>query len=103
MQQVALVTGGSKGLGKGFVDYLLDSDFVVYSGVRNITEQSSVSNPNLRIIELDVTNDSQISKAVARIEGEMGYLSYLINNAGVNKDTATNNHKKLEKQPPLCV
>ncbi len=95
--KTAFITGAGRGLGKGFVEYFLDQGFIAFAGVRNPNTGPNgfKEHKNLKILPLDVTNDDSISKAVELISAETDHLNYLINNAGVNKDTATNNHKEL--------
>lgn len=90
--QTTLITGAGQGLGKGFVDYLLAQNFLVFAGVRKPVQSQ---NKNLHVIELDVTDDRSIDKVFNLIKSQTDHLDFLINNAGVNKDTATNNHKEL--------
>lgn len=91
------ITGANRGLGKGFVEYFLNQDFKVFAGVRNPSSFDSKlsSNPNLVIVQIDIANDESIKKAVAIISEKTDHLDFLINNAGNNKDSATNNHKEL--------
>lgn len=95
--KTAFITGAGRGLGKGFVEYFLDQGFIVFAGLRNPASESTNLNKqqNLRIVPMDVTNDNSISKAVELIAKETDHLNYLVNNAGVNKDTVTNNRKEL--------
>jgi len=94
--KTAFITGAGRGIGKGFVEYFLDQDFIVFAGVRNISKSNNLNKQkSLKIIPLDVTSDNSISKAIELISKETDHLDYLVNNAGVNKDTATNNHKEL--------
>lgn len=95
--KTVLVTGAGRGLGKGFVEYFLDQGFVVFAGVRVSSDDSNglKKRENLRVLPLDVTSDDSISGAAEFISAETDHLDYLVNNAGVNKDTVTNNHKEL--------
>lgn len=90
----ALITGASKGLGRAFVDVLLAQKYLVFACVREVPTELK-KNSNLHFVELDVIKDSSIAQAVACIKKQVESLDLLINNAGVNKDTATNNHKEL--------
>lgn len=91
------ITGANRGLGKGFVEYFLNQGFKTFVGVRNPSSFDSKlsSNPNLVIVPIDVADDESIKKAVAIVSEKTDHLDYLINNAGTNKDSATNNHKEL--------
>lgn len=97
----AFVTGGGKGLGKGFVEYLLDQDMLVFAGVRNPKDTRLTPHKNLRMIPLDVSQDTSIVQAAGIVAKEVDSLDYLINNAGVNKDTATNGHQELVSTMPM--
>lgn len=98
--RTALITGGGRGLGKGFVDYLLTNDYLVFAGVRNPKKSDLPTHKNLRVISLDVASDESISHAVDTIAAEINHLDVLVNNAGINKDSATNNHKELVCELP---
>lgn len=89
--KVALVTGASRGLGQAFAEFLAAKDYVVYAGMRNLAD-AKFKNKNIRSIKLDVTHDESIALAVELIKQGQGRLDVLINNAGVNKDTATGGH-----------
>lgn len=74
---VALVTGGNRGLGKAFVQALLDAGAEkVYAGTRSLIE---VADPRLRPLRLDITNPSDIAAAVESCQD----VTILFNNAGV--------------------
>jgi NAD(P)-dependent dehydrogenase (short-subunit alcohol dehydrogenase family) len=74
---VALVTGGNRGLGKAFVQALLDAGArKVYVGARRLTE---VSDPRLQPLKLDITDPSDIAAAALACQD----VTILINNAGV--------------------
>ena len=90
----AFVTGGNRGLGRGFVDYLSSVDFYVFAGIRKPTSEFKDSK-FLEWIKMDVSDDKSIEKAVEYVTHKTKVLELLINNAGVNKDTATNNHKEF--------
>ena len=97
IMKTALITGANRGLGMGFVEYLLDSKYLVFAGIRNpqLFNKKIKKNPNLKLITLDVTKDISIKRAVHSVSKQVKQLDILINNAGVNKDSATNNKKNL--------
>ena len=110
--KTAFITGANRGLGLGFVEYLLGQGMLVFAGARDVTkfDPKLKDNPNFRAISIDVSEDSSIEKAVTEVSKEITQLDFLINNAGVNKDTATNNHKekvtilsKLDRQTLLTM
>lgn len=74
---VALVTGGNRGLGKAFVQELLDAGAQkVYVGARRLTE---TTDPRLQPLKLDITDAQDIAAAVEACQD----VNILINNAGV--------------------
>lgn len=74
---VALVTGANRGIGAAFAQALLDNGAKqVFAGARN---PSSITNPRLTPIQLDVTDPEQVAAAVEAI----GDASIVINNAGI--------------------
>jgi NAD(P)-dependent dehydrogenase (short-subunit alcohol dehydrogenase family) len=74
---VALVTGANRGLGRAFASALLEAGArTVYAGVR---DPSSVSDPRLVPVRLDVAEAAQVAAAAERCAD----VDILINNAGV--------------------
>ena len=95
--KTALVTGANRGLGLGFADVLASKGYTVYAGMRH-TDGFKSDSLNIKTIELDVQNDVSIQSVVETIRSEAGSLDLLVNNAGVNKDTATGNRKEIVTQ-----
>lgn len=79
---VALVTGGNRGIGEGFVDELLEQGATrVYIASRTLAdaEAAAARDPErLVAIQLDVTREDQVAAAAARCTD----VNLLINNAG---------------------
>ncbi len=90
----ALITGAGRGLGKGFVDYLLDQGYFVFAGLREFRSEFK-NKEGLEYVTLDVSDDKSIGDCLNEISSKTDHLDLLINNAGVNKDSVTNNHKEL--------
>lgn len=89
----AFITGANQGLGYGFVEYLLEEGWRVFGGVRKKTSLLP-SAENLSWIEIELSDDESIARAVAQVREQTEAIDLLINNAGINKDTATDNHKE---------
>jgi NAD(P)-dependent dehydrogenase (short-subunit alcohol dehydrogenase family) len=90
----AFITGANRGLGYGFVEYLLADGYLVFAGTREISSSLPVYE-NLVWIECDVTSDESIEKAVAKVAQRTSSIDFLINNAGTNKDTIPEGNKEL--------
>src|SRR5262245_30755682 len=87
-QKVAIVTGGSSGIGYATSLLLARKGFYTYASVRDIGKSSSLQSIAeaerlpLRTVQLDVTDDSSIKAAVEEIDSEKGRIDILVNNAG---------------------
>lgn len=80
------ITGANRGLGYGFAEYFLSKGFQVFAGTRTITDELP-KHDNLIWIQCDVTEDDSIDKAVSEVKEKTNNLTYLINNAGVSRET----------------
>ncbi|KAJ8300743.1 hypothetical protein KUTeg_022262 [Tegillarca granosa] len=77
----ALVTGGSRGIGKAIAERLLLEGAKVYVIGRSQEnlEKIKTENPSLNTIQVDVTNWDETKTAVEQI----GVVDLLVNNAGI--------------------
>ena len=75
--QVALVTGGSRGVGKGIVEALADAGATVYVTGRTAAE-TTFGAPCIPI-PCDHTDDTQVESVFSRIRSEHGRLDVLVN------------------------
>lgn len=74
-----LITGCSSGFGLDTAKYFLDRDWKVVATMRSVREDILPNSPNLRIIELDISSEVSIAKAVEAA----GPIDALVNNAGI--------------------
>jgi NAD(P)-dependent dehydrogenase (short-subunit alcohol dehydrogenase family) len=86
--KVAIVTGSATGIGYEVAAQLARKGFRTYATMRNlqkakeIKEIAETENLPLRAIQLDVTNDASIDKAIDTVISESGRIDVLVNNAG---------------------
>ena len=87
--KVALVTGGYKGLGRGFAQALAEAGADVVVAARNeaasvaAAEEIAASTGRRTLgLRLDVTSRPEVEAAVARVTAEFGRFDVLVNNAG---------------------
>jgi NAD(P)-dependent dehydrogenase (short-subunit alcohol dehydrogenase family) len=80
-----IVTGASSGLGLAFTQVLASTDYYVYALVLDTAGLEPI--PNVEFLKTNVTNDDDIDAVVDKVS-QHG-VDLLINNAGLNKDTAT--------------
>ena len=79
--KTALVTGGSRGIGRGVVQILLEQGYRVFSLARTAVE--GISNERLVSIPCDVSNESQQLAAFQQVREQSGHLNACFINAGV--------------------
>jgi short-subunit dehydrogenase len=79
MGKVILVTGASSGIGLACATALQAAGHTVYGSSRDLSRTKSVS---FKPIELDVTSESSVKAAIAKIIKAEGKLDVLVNNAG---------------------
>ena len=75
----ALVTGGTKGIGKAIADQLAEAGARVIVSARN---QPDADNRAHYFIAADLTNPEQVSSLTQEINEQFGGIDILINNAG---------------------
>ncbi|MBS8266106.1 beta-ketoacyl-ACP reductase [Mesobacillus boroniphilus] len=82
--KVAIVTGGARGIGRQIVEtFAHEGAKVVYSVDMGTGEYEL---PNVRHVQLNVTNRAQVAKFVEEVKDEFGKIDVLINNAGITRD-----------------
>lgn len=87
-QPVALVTGANRGIGREVARQLAERDLAVVVGSRDVQSGQAVAGALTRqgarasAVPLDVTVPGSPFEAVRLIEGRLGRLDVLVNNAG---------------------
>ena len=87
-RRVALVTGGSGGIGQAVVAALAAGGFRVavgYGGNREAAEKAAAGIDGMAV-HIDVTDPASVDAAFAEVEAALGPVSVLVNNAGVTAD-----------------
>ena len=88
MSRVALVTGGTRGIGEAICLALKDAGFTVvatYAGNEDAAKQFT-ADTGIGAYKFDVGNYDECQAAVASIESEVGQVEVLVNNAGITRD-----------------
>jgi len=84
--QVALVTGGARGVGRGITDRLLAAGATVAVCGRNEPEPGTLPDGVL-FVAADVREPESVAALVGRVVGELGALHLAVNNAGGSPGT----------------
>jgi 3-oxoacyl-[acyl-carrier protein] reductase len=91
LKKVAVVTGGTKGIGQGIVLELASRGFLVYALGRNLPEMNDYASDsslveNIRFAQCDVSSFDEVQNVFSEIVKEAGRIDVLVNNAGITKD-----------------
>jgi 3-oxoacyl-[acyl-carrier protein] reductase len=92
-RKVAVVTGGSRGIGRACAVALAEGGWSVAIGYRTneadaketLAALEASGMPGLAVA-LDVTDESSVAEGFRRIAGELGGVTGLVNNAGLSQD-----------------
>jgi NAD(P)-dependent dehydrogenase (short-subunit alcohol dehydrogenase family) len=87
-QLVAIVTGSSGGIGLATSLALARNGYLTYATMRNLAKRDSIQSVAdkehlpIRVVQLDVTDENSIKKAIQSILSEADRIDLLVNNAG---------------------
>ncbi|EEU34635.1 uncharacterized protein NECHADRAFT_34821 [Fusarium vanettenii 77-13-4] len=85
--EIAVVTGGSSGIGKDIVKRLVSLGVqVAVLDVQDLPKDLQ-ENPRVSFYHCDVTSAESVAEAADALRRELGHPSILINNAGITKPT----------------
>jgi NAD(P)-dependent dehydrogenase (short-subunit alcohol dehydrogenase family) len=88
--QVALVTGGGRGLGAAICEVLAEAGMVAIAAdirmdlAEQVTQQLQARGLEAMALPLDITDEQQIEAVVQKILDQFGHIDVLINNAGTD-------------------
>jgi NAD(P)-dependent dehydrogenase (short-subunit alcohol dehydrogenase family) len=87
-QEVAVITGSSRGIGLETALILARNGYTTYATMRSPEKDTSIKEAvqkegiPVRVIQLDVTDDTSVKNARDHILSEVGRIDILVNNAG---------------------
>ena len=96
MARIALVTGGTRGIGRAISLALKESGAAVAANYGGNDEAANAFNEEtgIPVFKFDVGDFEACKKGLAQIEAEVGPIDILVNNAGITRD------KPLHKMDP---
>lgn len=95
-KRIALVTGGTRGIGKAIALHLKEEGYTVvanYAG-DDTAAQDFTKETGIKAYRWDVSDYQSCEEAVAKITEEVGAIDVLVNNAGITRDGAMHKMKQ---------
>ncbi len=96
MGRVALVTGGTRGIGRAVSIALKDAGYAVAANYAGNDEAANAfkAETGIPVFKFDVGDFEACGAAIAAVEADLGPIEVLVNNAGITRD------KPLHKMDP---
>lgn len=93
MSRVALVTGGTRGIGKAISIYLKEHGYIVIANYASNNDAAIAFNKQygIPVYRFDVSDFPACQKAIEQITGDYGHIDILVNNAGITRDSTLHN------------
>ena len=88
MARVALVTGGTRGIGKAISAALKAAGCKVaanYAG-NSAAADAAAKELGVSVYKWDVGDEAQCKEGIAKVEADLGHIDILVNNAGITRD-----------------
>src|ERR1700730_1387534 len=88
MPRVALVTGGTRGIGAGISQALKADGYTVAAnyGGNDEAAQKFKAETGINVYKWDVSSFEACGAGIKQIEAELGPIDILVNNAGITRD-----------------
>ncbi|GGB35447.1 acetoacetyl-CoA reductase [Tistrella bauzanensis] len=98
MARVAIVTGGTRGIGRAISERLKADGFTVAAnyGGNDAAAQAFSSETGIAVYKWDVGDFDACTAGVAKVEAELGPVDVVVNNAGITRDATL--HKMTHAQ-----
>jgi acetoacetyl-CoA reductase len=89
MARVALVTGGTRGIGEAISLALKETGYIVAAnyGGNEEAAQAFIQRTGIPTYKFDVSDYEEVEKGIVHIETDLGPIDVLVNNAGITRDS----------------
>src|SRR5690242_8894780 len=89
MARVAVVTGGTRGIGRAISEALKKAGYKVAAnyGGNDQAAQEFQRETGIPVYKFDVSDFNACAEGVKKIEGDLGPIDVLVNNAGITRDS----------------
>jgi acetoacetyl-CoA reductase len=89
MAHVALVTGGTRGIGEAISVALMEGGYMVAAnyGGNDEAANSFREKTGISVYRWDVSDFEACKQGIAKVEADLGPINVLVNNAGITRDT----------------
>ncbi len=85
-KRIALVTGGTRGIGKAIAFRLADAGMDVCICSRDQKNLDAIKHPRIHGFVADVSDVAEVDKLVKGVLDQFGRIDILVNNAGITRD-----------------
>ncbi|GAB4443113.1 MAG: SDR family NAD(P)-dependent oxidoreductase [Turneriella sp.] len=98
-QKTVLITGATRGIGKGIATAFADAGWITYGTGRNLSDTGWASEKKIFLKQADVSDQAAMVAIMNEIKETHGRLDCLINNAGVASNTPASSlgEEEIEK------
>jgi acetoacetyl-CoA reductase len=98
MARVALVTGGTRGIGHAISVALKDAGYTVGAnyGGNDEAAKKFEQETGIKTFKFDVSDAGSVKSGIEQVENELGPVDVLVNNAGITRDSTL--HKMKPEQ-----
>ena len=88
MSRIALVTGGSRGIGAAISTALQAADYTVAATYAGNDEKAAAftAETGIKTYKWDVSDYDACAAGIAAVEADLGSIDILVNNAGITRD-----------------
>ncbi len=105
MTRLALVTGGTRGIGRAISEGLIAKGYTVFANYAGNDEKAKLcaEETGAHVVKFDVSDADACAKGIKKIQSEHGDIDILVNNAGITRDTPFHKMSKDQWDEVIAV